>query len=376
MKTLQNKKNTLFIEWNEDNSNSGIVLVLKQGAQLNPVSAAFKQTELISLRNKKSTTGADGKITTTEDITFKSKSALASFIQGAQTNGQRYCERTFGIPKVGSTITTPTNAPSSKEEEQEQEQEQEQESTTESETIIETEITKSDAPSLALRDKLAKSIITFCKDFQYVPDPRLLNSLLFESDPSQFILNSMELVGYEEELLDRAKAKFTSSEWKEYIKTLKSFKSTHGRFNQRLEIKYGSAGTGKTTAAIAEYPSAPKIVASASADPDDLFTFFDPSTKNYELTDIAKAMINGQPVIIDEANLYNAVVLQRLQGITDSTPSIFDRGMKLEIKDGFKVIMTLNLETNLGKTPLPNPLVSRASKIENYDNQQNLGWVW
>ena len=356
MKTLTNKKGTLQVEWNEDNTNAGIVLVLKQGAKLNPVGASFTQSDLITLRNTKTTTDASGNIFTTEDLTFKSKSALATFIQGGQTNGQAYCERTFGIPKVGSTIQN-----SSKEEKSTTSSESDQETTTSSEVN---------------RDALAKSIITFCKDFEYNPDPRLLNSLLFESDPSQFIVNSMELVGYDEDLLQRAREKFQSYEWQEILKTLKGLEPKHGRFNQRLEIKYGAAGTGKTTAAIAEYPTAPKLVASASADPDDLFTFFDPSTKKYEMTDIAKAMINGTPIIIDEANLYNAVVLQRLQGITDSTNSIFDRGMKLDIKDGFKVIMTLNLETNMGKTPLPTPLVSRASKIENYDNLQNLGWVW
>lgn len=362
MKTLTNKKHTLQVEWNEDNTNSGIVLILKQGAIINPLGASFKQSDLITLRRDKTTTDASGNIITTEDLTFKSKSALATFIQGGQTNGQAYCDRTFGIPKVGNTI-----APSSSIEEEKNTTSSGDENINDKCTTTSSEVN---------RDQLAKSIITFCKDFEYSPDPRLLNSLLFESDPSQFITNSMELVGYEEELLQRAKDKFKSFEWKEILKTLKSLSPKHNRFNRRLEIKYGSAGTGKTTAAIAEYPNAPKIVASASADPDDLFTFFDPSTKKYELTDIAKAMTSGQPVIIDEANLYNSVVLQRLQGITDSTSSIFDRGMKLEIKDGFKVIMTLNLETNMGKTPLPTPLVSRASKIENYNNLQNLEWVW
>lgn len=364
MKTLTNKKGTLQVEWNEINTKTGIVLVLKQGAKLNPVGASFTQSDLITLRNTKTTTDASGNIFTTEDLTFKSKSALATFIQGGQTNGDAYCERSFGIPRFPKDGKTITKESSSKEEEK---------TTTTEDTNCEESIEDSGEK---VKDALAKSIITFCKDFEYKPDPRLLNSILFESDPSQFIVNSMELVGFDEDLIQRAKDKFHSMEWKHLMKTLKSLKPSHTRFNQRLEIKYGSAGTGKTTAALAEYPTAHKLVASASADPDDLFTFFDPSTKKYEMTDIAKAMVSGQPIIIDEANLYNGVVLQRLQGITDSTDSIYDRGMELKIADGFKVIMTLNLETNMGKTPLPTPLVSRASKIENYDNLLNLGWVW
>ena len=362
MKTLTNKKGTLQVEWNENNTKSGIVLVLKQGSMVKPLqSSADKLVK--SLRDTTTTTDASGNLITTKDITFNSKSSLAAFIQGCSTNGDAYCERHFGIPRTPKDDDT-ISKPSSKAEEK---------TTTTEEENIEKSIEDSGEK---VKDALAKSIMTFCKDFEFKPDPRLLNSILFESDPSQFIVNSMELVGFDEDLLQRAKDKFRSMEWKNIIKTLKSLKPSHTRFNQRLEIKYGSAGTGKTTAAIAEYPTAHKLVASASADPDDLFTFFDPSTKKYELTDIAKAMVEGKPIIIDEANLYNGVVLQRLQGITDSTNSIFDRGMELKIAEGFKVIMTLNLETNMGRTPLPNPLVSRASKIENYDNLLNLGWVW
>jgi len=324
---------------------------LLSGAIIQPASASL-EASLVALRNTNTTTNATGQIITTADLTFKSLSRLASFIYGCSKNGKAV----FAPYISGSTSTTSSES-------------------TEANTDEASEKTAATTKKVDT-DALAKSIITFCKDFEFVPDPRLLNSLLYESNPSDFIVNSMELVGYDEDLLNRAKDKFTSYEWKEIMKTLKSLAPSHNRFNQRLEIKFGSAGTGKTTAAMAEYPKAHKLVASASADPDDLFTFFDPATKNYELTDIAKAMTNGEPIIIDEANLYNAVVLQRLQGITDSTDSIYDRGIELKIADGFKIIMTLNLETNFGKTPLPNPLVSRASKIENYNNLQNLGWVW
>jgi len=356
MKTLTNKKGTLQVEWNEDNTNAGIVLVLKQGAKLNPVGASFTQSDLITLRNTKTTTDASGNIFTTEDLTFKSKSALATFIQGGQTNGQAYCERTFGIPKVGSTIQN-----SSKEE-----------GATNVENPTKETPTESSTPN---SQELADKIITFCKDFEFKPDPRLLNSLLFEQNPSQFIVDTMRLTNYPQELIDLAESKFKCREWKDLMKTLKSVKPTHGRFNQRLEIYYGAAGTGKTTLAKAKYPNAVKLVASASADPDDLFTAFNPETKKYELTALGSAAVQGQPIIIDEANLYNQVCLERLQGITDADTSIKDRTFDINIKEGFKVIITMNLETNMGKFPLPSPLVSRASEIKYFDNVR-LDWVW
>jgi len=328
--------------------------VLKVGASIENGSEFFNSSprfkSVVALRESTSTLHQSGKFRVTSyDVEFKSSSGLATYSMGTSKNGSDYLKS-----HTISTENSGTDEPKTAEKNTEKDKT----------TIID---------SVKQKDLLAKTILTFCKDFAFKPDPRLLNSLYYEENPNQYIVNTMKVTGYDDALLQKAKEKFKSPEWQQIIETLKSVKPSHGKFNQRLEIKFGSAGTGKTTAAIAENPKAHKIVASASADPDDLFTMFDPSTKNYELTDIAKAMISGEAIIIDEANLYNPVVLTRLQGITDT---IYDRGREIKIADGFKIVMTLNLETNYGKTPLPNPLVSRASKIENYDDMLQLGWVW
>lgn len=361
---------TIQVEWNGINDNKGIVLVLKQGAVLKDVGKSVDKPTL-ELRSK-ATKVIGGKITTITDLTFNTKSSMSNFIEGCQYSGQRWCESNLGIPnsksatKVATTtiVEAKVETPSA-------------ETTT---TKVETPKEISSEELLKQKQALAESVLTFCKDFELNEGggltPRLLNSIYYEKKPEVFIANSMELVGFDEELVKMAKAKLSSREFKEIVKQIKDLKPSRDRMNKRLEIFYGPAGTGKTTKATLENPKAVKLVASASADPDDLFTRFNPETRKYELTEIGKAMVSGEPIILDEANLYNKVVLTRLQGITDETNSIVDRGIEINIKDGFKIVITMNLETNFGKFPLPVPLVNRASRIENFSNNVDLSWVW
>lgn len=358
MKLLKDTKNaTIQVEWNEING-KGIALVLKQGAELKKVGASVDKPTL-ELRSK-ATKEEGGKIITIMDLTFTTKSSMTNFIEGCQYSGQRWCETHLGIPnsKSDSKATTTTT-----------------------ETPKEVEMPKvelSEKELLKQKQEIAESILTFCKDFEFTEasglGPRMLNSIYYERSPKDFMLNSMELVGFDSNILKEAKAKLSSREFSEITKKWKSLKSSRDRMNKRLEIFYGPAGTGKTTKAVKENPLASKIVGSASADPDDLFTKFNPETKQYELTELGKAMIEGKPIIIDEANLYNNVVLTRLQGATDETASIVDRDMEIKIKEGFKVIITMNLDTNFGKFTLPIPLVNRASRIEKMD-AVDLSWV-
>jgi len=277
---------------------------------------------------------------TTKDLVFTSASAAASFLQGSNIGGHKYFAKYLGED-------IPTN-----------ETKQEEKPTKEEETP------KSDSK---LRFELYNTIVNFCKDFEYKPDPRFMDTLIDVKDIDNYFIDFMQLTNYDSELVEMAKSKFKSAEWKEIKKQLSKIVRKNEKINKRLAIYYGSAGTGKTTTALKEYPSAVKIVGSASQDPDDVFTRFDPASKDYVLTEIGNAMVNGLPIIIDEGNLYNQVVWQRLQGCLDNSEKVSDRNRELTIKNGFKVIVTMNLETNLGKTPLPNPVVSRAMEIRNFD---------
>ena len=335
-------------------------IILKAGSAVNGVSPSLTPT-LKALRETSTATDANGIITTTCDLTFKSKSGAASFIQGAATNGKKYFEKWLKTTTASPAATAPSLS-ETKQAEPAPMAEAKQEKTA-----------SSAATDAATQTALVKDIRAFCIDFGYNPDNRVINSLAYVSNPSEFIVNAMELTGFDDELLEMASKKFESAEWETILKRLSSIIPSRDRTNKRLFIKYGAAGSGKTYDAEKEIVSSGqklvKIVGSASADPSDLFTYFNPSSKKYELTEYGEAMTNGTTILIDEGNLYNSVVLARIQSSVDNSSVITDRGITINIKDGFKVIITMNLETNLGKTPLPSPLVSRAVNLENYDKR-------
>ena len=330
----------------EDNGTKITKVIIKTGAKLG---------ELKKLTDKQAYNARlDNTNPTTKDVIFTSASAAASFLQGSTIGGNKYFAKYLGTD-IGSA---------------EKDKATEQPKTTEKEEPKD---------EMSLRYETYRKVKTFCKDFEFNPDPRFMNNLIYVKDIDNYLIDFMQLTNYESELVELAKSKMKSPEWKQIKKDLSMIKPTHEKVNKRLAIYYGSAGTGKTTAALKEYPSAEKVIGSASQDPDDLFTRFDPSSKDYVLTEIGNAIVNGKPIIIDEGNLYNQVVWQRLQGVLDNSEKLADRNRELTIKDGFRVIVTMNLETNLGKTPLPNPVVSRAEEIRNYDLNtfdKSAEWCW
>lgn len=359
---MEIKINGNTIVYNSDNE-----IILKSGATLKAAQKSLaRNAKLTALRTSATTTDASGNLVTTCDLTFKNKSSIATFIEGNSRSGTEYFKKYL-------SATTTTETTSSNEEETKE--------TTE-EVIIEDkkEDKKSVIEDKKARQELAINFITFCKDFEYKPDPRLLNSLKYEKDPEQFMLNSMELIGMDSDLIMKAKEKFRSLEWKNLLKQLKELKPTHDRVNKRFEIFYGQAGTGKSTRAEHENPKAKIIVASASQDPDELFTCFNPETRKWELTDFSKAMegdgIHGESIVVNEFNFYCSESHKRFQGVLDNTKEFIDHGITIHIRDGFKIVATMNLVTNQGEVTLPDPLVSRASRIENFDKLQDLSWVW
>ena len=377
----------VFINGNEITINGENEIILSKGATLKAPNNIFisKMKKLKDLRDSK-TIVIDNLIKTTEDLTFKSKSALACFVEGGSRSGNEY----FAKANKATTPTTSASAETKIEEGKEEtpspvakatKTETKKSSAKNENAVVSKETTATPLLTSKEKQKLAEKVINFCQDFSFKPDPRLLNTIAFEN-PDDFIVNSMELAGYDSALIDVALNKFKSAEWDLIKQDLAKAKEGARRINKRLVIFYGDAGTGKTTKAIEEIKTLGlepvKIIASATADPDDLFTTLQPAKDGkveVVLTQLGQAMTEGRPIIIDEANLYNAEVLARLQGVTDNTDSIYDRKIKLDIKDGFKVIITMNLETNLGKNPLPNPLISRANRIEKFD-KANYAWIW
>lgn len=316
--------------------------------------------------------GPDGK--TTADHNFASLSALASFVRGAQTNGKAFfADDLKGTATPATAKPAPAKAPKASK--------PAEETATATEEEPKPEGGKLTSQQMAYANAVAQKVKTFCKDFEFDPDPRLINSLRHcgtAEEAGVMVVDSMELIGMPEEILQRAAPKFQSAEWRGIFADMRKCPTSHGKINQRLAIYYGPAGTGKTTKAIADNPDADRIIASPTQDPSELFTrnvVNEHGGVDLVLTELGKAMVDGKPIIIDELNLYQSCVLTRLQGVTDGGEKLVDNGREIVIKDGFKIIATMNLETNYGKTPLPNPLVSRAGEIVKLDNPF-LGWVF
>jgi len=327
------------------------------------VSATLGKSASDSVKSLRSSlVGLDGK--TTADHNFASLSALASFVRGAQTNGKAF----FADDLKGASA--PAAQPKQPKQKPAQPASQPKAATAKPSTPTTLSKAQMDA-----NNQIAQGLIRLCDGFGFAIDPRTINTLKYADDPAAFIVKAMELEGFDETLTKDAAKQCTNGEAVELFKAAKAAPSMSGRINRRLEVFYGPAGTGKTTLALSENPNAKVMAGSAGLDPDDLFTIIDPATKTWAKTDLALAMERGEPIIIDEINLYNAVVLQRLQAVTDNKSAIVDRGIELPIADGFKIVATMNLETNMGKTPLPDPLVSRCARIERIDKPY-LGWVF
>ena len=356
--TITTKKYQAVIEYNDPKN-----IVLKTGAVLGIESPSLSQSDKI-IRALLCTAGTN---VTQCDYTFKSASSVASVLVGSPQSGNRFFAKYLGnaTPTTNSSnqqSNSGANNPNS--------------TTSSGSAPINNNLTT---------DAVAKSIITFCKDFSFDINPRIINTMFYidKKEINGYLVNCMELMGFDESLLELARKKFTSPEWKQIVSNLKNLTPTRPNMNKRLVVFYGPAGTGKTTKAVQEYGildenglAKNRVVASASADPDEMFTHFEPTTKRYELSPIGEAMLNGQPIIIDEANFYCSEALSRLQGVTDEQTSLTDNGILIPIKDGFKIIITMNLTTNTGgMRPLSEPLVSRCESIKNYTNEQDLSWV-
>ena len=78
-------------------------------------------------------------------------------------------------------------------------------------------------------------------------------------------------------------------------------------------------------------------------------------------------MKEGRPVILDEINLLTLECLRAIQALLDNKTEVMIAGKKVEIKDGFMAIGTMNLEVGGVTYGLPDPLVDRAAVIKKFE---------
>lgn len=173
--------------------------------------------------------------------------------------------------------------------------------------------------------------------------------------------------------------------------------------NKRLEIYFGNPGVGKTMKVTSDYPNADVIVCNSNFEPNDLLETFDVETAKEELksmgvelekyedmkvsrnskpeealysllilmggkpkyqkTALYKAMVEGKTVILDEIGKLTKQCQDFMVGFTDNKEYFEFKGEKIIIKDGFKIIGTMNLEINGNIYDLQSPLVDRAADL-------------
>lgn len=162
-----------------------------------------------------------------------------------------------------------------------------------------------------------------------------------------------------DELIQDIYNKLTTKEAEEIFKGIQEIKKINyfDRVNNRLDLYVGGAGTGKTTKAMRENPNSKVIIGSDTFDAENLFGRFDTKTRAFIPSALTQAIESGEVIILDEINLFPDAVLTRLQAVTDEKPTFYEESIEREvhIKDGFKVVATMNLTK-----PLPIALLTRA----------------
>lgn len=214
-----------------------------------------------------------------------------------------------------------------------------------------------------------QKMIDFFKEFAFSPNFRFMNTFTRMlnknvNEGKQYIANYFKLVdnSYTNAIID----KMSSSEFHDICNILTSAHPST-KINNRFKLYYGCQGTGKTTEAMKETNNNVMICHSAML-PSDLMEDFNFNNGKAEFTPSAlcKAMTEGKKIVLDEFNLLPFESLRFLQSILDNKQSFEYKGHTINIKDGFEIIGTMNLQVNGMIYALPEPLVDRAEELKEF----------
>lgn len=230
------------------------------------------------------------------------------------------------------------------------------------------EVLKQQQEEYNLKLSVAENILNFFKDFEFEPSFRFVNTLHLHADSledaKQYVYNYFNIV--DSQYKDDINEKMKSFEFKTIIAELQKIKSTKYT-NTRFKIYYGSAGTGKTTAAMKEANNNVIVCNSAMLPSDLLEDFaFDNGKAGFHKSALWIAMEEGKKIVLDEINLLPFESVRFLQGITDNKQSVIYKGQTINIKDGFEIIGTMNLRLGGSCYGLPEPLIDRAYELKEY----------
>lgn len=222
----------------------------------------------------------------------------------------------------------------------------------------------------AERTEAVVHFMRFFDEFKFRPAARFINTFASCADATTaraYLVNYMRLVNNAD--TDGVIEKSKSQEFENITSLLLKHKPEK-RINKRLELYFGDAGTGKTTEAVKAYKNAPVVPCNAGMLPDELMRTFDFNDANgnpvFKPSALRECMEQGTPIIFDEINLLSFDCLRLLQTLTDDKQTINYNGETITIKDGFKVVGTMNLVVNDQVYNLPEPLVDRAYSLREF----------
>ena len=216
----------------------------------------------------------------------------------------------------------------------------------------------------------------FLSEFSYFRagvSMRLVNTFARAADKAEALRSYCE-VSQMEDLPDLVE-KMKSPEFSEVCDAFAALNKTPQPLNRRFAVFYGAPGGGKTYAAIKagesiNGDSVDIVPCSPSMDAADmLYAYrldYKTGRRGYVPTALLSAMVAGRAVVLDEINLLPMEARMFLQDILDNKGKVHLMGVEIPIREGFFVIGTMNLETGLGATPLPLPLVDRASVVREF----------
>lgn len=223
--------------------------------------------------------------------------------------------------------------------------------------------------SIKLEDTLQK-LINFFTEFEFEPNFRFVNTFAYMCNDG--IKNAKDYVTRYFELTDSPYTvslieKMKSEEFKLIVDDLKEAVPTH-KVNNRFKLYYGSQGTGKTTDAMKETDKNCMVCHSAMLPSDLMEDFkFEDGKATFVPSALQIAMVEGKEIVLDEINLLPFESLRFLQSILDGKSEFTYKGTLIKIKDGFKIIGTMNLTVNGSVYSLPAPLVDRCEEIRKYN---------
>ena len=237
-------------------------------------------------------------------------------------------------------------------------------------TIFEPTVPNEESKKKELLTNTLRKMIDFFSEFDFEPNFRFVNTfarIAYCSDDiavKSYVRNYFKLT--DSPYVDSIVEKMKSTEFDQIRRNFKEYEPSHN-INTRFKLYYGSAGTGKTTAAMTEASGKCMVCHSAMLPSDLMEDFkFEDGKATFKPSALQNAIVNGETIVLDELNLLPFESLRFLQSILDGKKQFLYKGYEINIADGFKIIGTMNLTVNGTTYALPEPLVDRCEDIKEY----------